>query len=308
MSGSVKLYELFPVPGDGFSNRTAHYSGVTVAVAATSNKQAHALAHRRCGRGAPTDPSGSFGCTGEAVKGLTTNSSTGSGSTAASSHGTVLAKRPSSPGCRVSPSSQPQWRVASRQRGSMSESEPLSGDLRETLQDATLPSYIVDKAGVIRWVNRATIELLGDVRGRHYTSVVAPEETHRARELFTRKIVGAASATETEGVLIRADGTRVAVELCAAPLRNSGQIVGVFGQLVGELEERPTAPHPDLTPRQAEVLRLLERGCKTQEIADDLHLTTDTVRNHIKNLLRALGVHSRIEAVAVARRGAWMTD
>jgi DNA-binding NarL/FixJ family response regulator len=126
--------------------------------------------------------------------------------------------------------------------------------------------------------------------------------------LFTRKIVGAASATETEGVLIRADGTRVAVELCAAPLRNSGQIVGVFGQLVGELEERPTAPHPDLTPRQAEVLRLLERGCKTQEIADDLHLTTDTVRNHIKNLLRALGVHSRIEAVAVARRGAWMTD
>ena len=58
----------------------------------------------------------------------------------------------------------------------MSESEELSGDLREALEDVTVPSYVIDKAGVIRWLNPAAIELFGDVRGRLYTSVVAPED------------------------------------------------------------------------------------------------------------------------------------
>jgi hypothetical protein len=45
-SMAVKVYELFPVSG-GFSNQTADYAGTTVAVAATSSKQAHALAHKK---------------------------------------------------------------------------------------------------------------------------------------------------------------------------------------------------------------------------------------------------------------------
>jgi len=190
----------------------------------------------------------------------------------------------------------------------MSDSEELSGDLREVLRDLTVPSYVVDKAGVIRWLNPAAIELFGDVRGRLYTSVVAPEDTRRAREIFTSKIIGAVSVTEAEAVFLSADRTRVALELCAVPLRNGDHIVGVFGQVVSGREEPPRAPHPDLTPRQAEVLRLLEQGRSTQQIADELHLTTETVRNHVRNLLRALGVHSRIEAVAATRRGAWLTD
>jgi PAS domain S-box-containing protein len=185
----------------------------------------------------------------------------------------------------------------------MSESEALGGDFRGALQNVRVPSYVIDRAGVIRWVNPAAMELVGDVRGRHFTSVVAPEETRRAHELFTRKILGAVSATETEGVLLKADGTRVALEICAVPLRNGERIVGVFGQLVGELEEPPRTPHPNLTPRQAEVLRLLDHGRSTRQIAEELHLTTETVRSHVRNLLRALGVSSRIEAVAAARRG-----
>jgi PAS domain S-box-containing protein len=190
----------------------------------------------------------------------------------------------------------------------MSESETLGGDFRGALEDLTVPSYVVDGAGVIRWLNPAAVELFGDVRGRHYTSVVAPEERNRAREVFTRKIIGAVSVTETEGVLLRADQTRVTLELCAVPLRNGDHIVGVFGQVVEELEKPPAAPHPDLTPRQAEVLRLLEHGRSTRQIADELHVTTETVRNHVRDVLRALGVHSRIEAVAAARRAAWSTD
>jgi len=49
-------------------------------------------------------------------------------------------------------------------------------------------------------------------------------------------------------------------------------------------------------------LRLLERGHSTDQIAAELYLSTETVRNHIRGVLRALGAHSRLEAVAVAQQ------
>ena len=57
-----------------------------------------------------------------------------------------------------------------------------------------------------------------------------------------------------------------------------------------------------LTARQAEVLRLLERGCSTSQIAGHLGLAHETVRNHIRAVFRRLGVHSRLEAVMLAQR------
>jgi len=56
-----------------------------------------------------------------------------------------------------------------------------------------------------------------------------------------------------------------------------------------------------LTQRQIEVLHLLEHGRSTEQIAQELQLSGTTVRNHIRGVLRALDVHSRLEAVAVAR-------
>jgi DNA-binding NarL/FixJ family response regulator len=103
-------------------------------------------------------------------------------------------------------------------------------------------------------------------------------------------------------VLIDADGKPITCEVIAVALRRGGHVIGVFGQLTS-VEEAPERPfHPHLTPRQAEILRLLEHGRSTAQIADELHLSTETVRNHIRALLRALGVHSRLEAVAVARQ------
>lgn len=55
-----------------------------------------------------------------------------------------------------------------------------------------------------------------------------------------------------------------------------------------------------LTPREWEVLDLLCSGESTEVIADGLVLSTETVRSHVKNILRKLGVRSREEAVALA--------
>ncbi|HSK15861.1 MAG TPA: LuxR C-terminal-related transcriptional regulator [Gaiellaceae bacterium] len=57
-----------------------------------------------------------------------------------------------------------------------------------------------------------------------------------------------------------------------------------------------------LTPRRREVLVLLAEGVPAKLIAARLGLAEATVRNHIRGLLAALGVHSQLEAVAVARR------
>ena len=190
------------------------------------------------------------------------------------------------------------------QAGLTADGLAVGGDVERALEDVGVPSYVLDAAGVVRWLNRAAERLVGDVRGRHFTSVVAPEDRLRARELFTAKVLGAVDSTDATGALVSADGERLTLEISAVPFKNGERIVGVFGMLVGpQPTEHPTPP-AHLTPRQAEMLCLLEQGRSTKQIAAELHLSTDTVRNHIRRLLQALGVRSRLEAVAVARGAA----
>ena len=53
-----------------------------------------------------------------------------------------------------------------------------------------------------------------------------------------------------------------------------------------------------LTPRQLEILRMLAGGASTVGIATELYLSVETVRWHIKSILRKLGVRSRADAIA----------
>jgi DNA-binding NarL/FixJ family response regulator len=55
-----------------------------------------------------------------------------------------------------------------------------------------------------------------------------------------------------------------------------------------------------LTPREWEVLELIAQANTTDQIAQALVLSSETVRSHVKNILRKLGVRSREEAVVVA--------
>jgi len=55
-----------------------------------------------------------------------------------------------------------------------------------------------------------------------------------------------------------------------------------------------------LTSREREILGLLETGASSDEIARRLYISPRTVETHVQNLIRKLGVHSRLEAVALA--------
>ena len=66
-------------------------------------------------------------------------------------------------------------------------------------------------------------------------------------------------------------------------------------------QANPDASTEALTPRESEILDLIEQGLTNQQIASRLTLTVNTVKNHVHNVIRKLGVASRNEAVTVAR-------
>ena len=55
-----------------------------------------------------------------------------------------------------------------------------------------------------------------------------------------------------------------------------------------------------LSDRERELLAELARGLSTREMADALHISMITVRNHVQRILGKLDAHSRLEAVTIA--------
>jgi DNA-binding NarL/FixJ family response regulator len=74
----------------------------------------------------------------------------------------------------------------------------------------------------------------------------------------------------------------------------------LLARLLPRLAQRGKGRNPALTKREHEVLVLIVQGKSNQEIADDLVLSRDTVRNHVASILAKLGVHSKLQAAAVA--------
>jgi DNA-binding NarL/FixJ family response regulator len=66
--------------------------------------------------------------------------------------------------------------------------------------------------------------------------------------------------------------------------------------------DRTVNTSPKLTGRELEVLRLVAQGLNNREIAKQLFISENTVKNHVRNILEKLQLHSRMEAVMYAVR------
>jgi two-component system NarL family response regulator len=82
----------------------------------------------------------------------------------------------------------------------------------------------------------------------------------------------------------------------------AAKLLNEFATMIKRTDDRPQLPAPRLTEREMEVLRLVARGLNNRDIARQLFISENTVKNHIRNILEKLQLHSRMEAVVYAVR------
>jgi DNA-binding NarL/FixJ family response regulator len=86
----------------------------------------------------------------------------------------------------------------------------------------------------------------------------------------------------------------------------AGKLLSEFATLAKrDDEEEERVQHvaaPKLTDREMEVLKLVARGMNNRDIAKELFISENTVKNHVRNILEKLQIHSRMEAVMIAVR------
>jgi PAS domain S-box-containing protein len=202
----------------------------------------------------------------------------------------------------------------------------LGDDFMTILAGSTDGAFVEgENRRIILW-NRAATSITG------YT---ATEALGRACcDLFAGHDDGTGSLHDPASVMPRVETTVRAFDVCTTtkaghPLwlhltvfpvqvRKGTALVHLFRdvtptrQLVTLVQERLAAPgngrvgalpgHGPLTRRELEVLRLTAQGLRTAVIAELLHISRATVRNHVQNILWKLGVHNRLQAVAYSAR------
>jgi two-component system NarL family response regulator len=82
----------------------------------------------------------------------------------------------------------------------------------------------------------------------------------------------------------------------------ASKLLTEFANMSRQTADRPQMPAPRLTDREMEVLKLVAQGMNNRDIAKELFISENTVKNHIRNILEKLHLHSRMEAVVYAVR------
>lgn len=82
----------------------------------------------------------------------------------------------------------------------------------------------------------------------------------------------------------------------------ASKLLNEFATMVQRRDERADVPSPRLTDRELEVLELVAKGMNNRDIGAALFISENTVKNHVRNILEKLHLHSRMEAVVYAVR------
>jgi DNA-binding NarL/FixJ family response regulator len=82
----------------------------------------------------------------------------------------------------------------------------------------------------------------------------------------------------------------------------ASKLLSEFASMIKKSDDSRQIPAPRLTDRELDVLKLVARGMNNREIGAKLFISENTVKNHIRNILEKLQLHSRMEAVMYAVR------
>jgi two-component system NarL family response regulator len=119
-----------------------------------------------------------------------------------------------------------------------------------------------------------------------YEAVKAGANGYLLKEISIEEVAGAIRAVITGQSLI-------------SPSMAS-KLLAEFNTLAKAAEEKVAAPK--LTDRELQVLKLVAQGMSNREVAEQLFISENTVKNHVRNILEKLHLHSRMEAVVYAVR------
>jgi len=210
----------------------------------------------------------------------------------------------------------------------MSPGRVLNEALEEALARASDGAFAIGPDGRVAVWNRAAERILGwspkEVLGRPCCEVLAGGDgrgnslCYNGCDVLGQVRLG--EPVEHFEMKSRTKGGRAIwldVSILEAPATNSNRPVAVHlfrditatKKLLEIVQERmlPAAPSngngaSGLTKREIEVLRLMAAGANTKVLAERLHVSPATVRNHAQNIFAKLDVHSRLEAVAWANQ------
>ena len=205
----------------------------------------------------------------------------------------------------------------------------MTSGMHQVFEKSTDAVFGINEGGRICFWNSSCEKLLGhtreDVLGTACSGVMCGTGLHGnaicgSHCPFPRSVAGRPTVGNIDMMVNRSNGDAVMVNVGAyytpaAKQQNTDNISVFFSlrcinpqQLLHRMvKAKNTDTHPDacisrLTPRERQLLSLASEGMKTPQIAKQLFISTETVRNHFKNIFPKLGVHSRTEAVGLALR------
>jgi|SRR4051794_9447336 len=175
-------------------------------------------------------------------------------------------------------------------------------------ENAPVALLAADDQRQIQRVNSRWSDLTGhDVDaaiGARIDDLLAPE-SRPGIELRWSDLLTAGLGT-ARVVLLRPDGARLAVRYGAFANVVPGLHVSAFFAEPGQDGRAPRLPRArragQLTRREQESLRLVAMGMTTTAAAEQLGISPETVRTHVRNAMNKLGARTRAQAIAVAMR------
>lgn len=150
----------------------------------------------------------------------------------------------------------------------------------------------IEACGQIKGVapsSRIIMLTISDEEADLYEAIKAGATGYLLKEISIDEVAGAVRAVhDGQSLISPAMASKLLTEFALMAKRSN--------------ERTEQVPTPRLTDRELEVLKLVARGLNNRDIARELFISENTVKNHIRNILEKLQLHSRMEAVVYAVR------
>jgi len=159
----------------------------------------------------------------------------------------------------------------------------------------------------IRMPGRSGVEICGAIkRIAPSTGIIMLTASDEEGDLFESVKAGASGYLLKDGSTYAQVGEAVRVIAAGQSLISPSMATKLLDEFVNI--SRGPEPTAGLTRRELEVLRLVARGMSNRDIASELFISQNTVKNHIRNILEKLQMKSRVEAAMYAVRRKLVDD